>query len=66
MWVDLLENYSEDGDIVTDAFGGSGTMFVAAERTKRIAYVMELEPKYADICVARWENETGMTAERID
>jgi DNA methylase len=65
MWIDLYENYSEHGAIVADAFGGSGTAVIAAERTGRKARVCEIEPKYADLIVARWEAETGLTAERI-
>ena len=53
MWVDLLENYSEEGDIVADGFDGSGTTLVAAEQTGRKAYVMELEPKYVAVALER-------------
>lgn len=62
LWIDLLENYTEPGDVVADAFGGSGTTLIAAERTGRIARLCEIEPKYADIIAARWEKETGQTA----
>ena len=65
MWVDLIECYSERDDIVADAFAGSGTMLIAAERTKRIAYVMELEPKYADLCLRRFTAETGIEPELL-
>ena len=53
MWVDLFENYSEPGDLVADAFCGSGTAIVAAEQTKRICVAMELEPKYIAVSLER-------------
>ncbi len=53
MWADLLENYSEPGDIVADAFDGSGTTMVAAEQLGRICYGMEIEPKYVAVSLER-------------
>lgn len=53
MWCDLFENYSENGDVVADAFGGSGTAMVAAEQTGREARLMELEPKYCAVILER-------------
>lgn len=53
MWVDLIENYTEPGAIVADAFDGSGTTLVAAERVRRRAYVMEIEPKYVAVALER-------------
>lgn len=66
MWIDLMENYSDPGDIVADAFGGSGTTIIAAHRTKRKAYVCEIEPKYADLCLRRFEAETGIAPVLVD
>lgn len=57
-----IENSSERGDIVLDLFGGSGTTLLACEATKRKARLMELDPKYCDVIVARWENATGKKA----
>src|SRR3954451_11150825 len=48
--------------IVLDPFGGSGTTIIAAEKTGRRARVVELEPKYVDVAVRRWERYTGKTA----
>jgi len=48
---------------VLDPFAGSGTTIIAAERTDRIAYAMELDPRYAQVCVERWQHYTGQTAE---
>lgn len=66
MWIDLMENYSDPGDIVADAFGGSGTTIIAAHRTKRKAYICEIEPKYADLCLRRFEAETGIAPVLVD
>jgi DNA modification methylase len=64
--VELIErairNSSKSRDIVLDLFGGSGTTLIAAERTGRSARLMELDPKYADVIVERWQNQTGGVA----
>ena len=52
------------GDVVLDPFGGSGTTLIAAEKSGRVARVMELDPKYADVIVRRWEDFTGKKAIR--
>lgn len=56
---------SKPGEIVLDLFAGSGTTIMAAEQNKRIAYCMELDPKYVDVIIDRWEKVTGKKAERI-
>lgn len=58
-----IRNSSMIGDVVLDAFCGSGTTLIAAEHTDRIFYGMELDPKYCDVIVARWEKLTGRKAE---
>jgi len=50
---------------VLDLFGGSGSTLIACEKTKRKCYMMELDPKYVDVIVARWEKYTGKKAELI-
>jgi len=55
-------NNTKGGDIVIDSFGGSGTTLVAAEKNGRVAYLMELDPKYCDVIVKRWEEFTGQKA----
>lgn len=57
---------SKPGEIVLDLFGGSGTTVIAAEQNDRIAYVMEYDPKYADVIIDRWEKFTGETAVLLD
>jgi DNA modification methylase len=47
-----------------DLFGGSGSTLIAAEQTGRKAYLMELDPLYSDVIVARYEQFTGQKAER--
>ena len=64
--VELVEraitNSSKSRDIVLDLFGGSGTTLIAAERTGRSARLMELDPKYVDVIVQRWQDYTGNKA----
>jgi site-specific DNA-methyltransferase (adenine-specific) len=64
--VELIEyqilNNTKGQDIVLDLFGGSGTTIIACEKSGRNARVMELDPKYCDVIVKRWEEFTGQTA----
>lgn len=53
---------SAKGDVVLDLFGGSGTTMVACEKTGRKSRLMELDPRYCDVIVSRWEELTGMEA----
>ena len=50
---------------VVDLYGGSGSTLIAAERLKRQAFLMELDPKYCDVIVKRWEEFTGNKAKRV-
>ena len=54
-----IRNSSKSRDIVLDLFGGSGTTMIAAERTARRARLIELDPRYVDVIVQRWEDTTG-------
>jgi DNA modification methylase len=54
-----LANSSKAGDVVVDLFGGSGSTLIACERRGRKARLMELDPKYADVIVRRWQEYTG-------
>ena len=55
-------NNTKVGSVVLDSFGGSGTTLIAAERAGRKALLMELDPKYCDVIVKRWEDFTGRKA----
>jgi DNA modification methylase len=57
-----LLNSSKTGDVVADLFGGSGSTLIACERRNRNARLMELDPKYADCIVCRWQDYTGKQA----
>jgi len=61
-----LRNSSKSRDIVLDSFGGSGTTLIACEKLGRQARLIELDPKYCDVIVKRWEEFTGKTAVRND
>lgn len=58
----ILEDFSEDGDSVIDAFLGSGTTVIACEKLGRTCYAMEIEPAYVDVALQRWEEFTGEKA----
>ena len=58
-------NSTKPGDLVLDSFGGSGTTLIAAEQMRRRSRLMELDPHYCDVIIARWEKFTGLKAERI-
>ena len=64
--VELFEyqmlNNTKGGDIVLDSFGGSGTTMISAEKNGRNAYLMELDPKYCDVIIKRWQDFTGKEA----
>ena len=62
MVADAIRDVSNRGQIVLDSFMGSGTTLLAAERTARIAYGMDIDPGYIDVCIARWEKMTGREA----
>jgi DNA modification methylase len=56
--------YSKEGSKVLDLFGGSGSTMIAAEKTGRSCYMMEMSPAYCDVIVRRWEEATGKKAVR--
>ena len=60
-----LKKNSKDGDIVVDFFGGSGSTLIGCEQARRKCYMMELDPKYCDVIVKRWERFTEKKAEKI-
>ncbi len=68
--VELVEravrNSSKTRDLVLDPFGGSGTTLIACEKTGRRARLIELDPKYVDVIVRRWEEYTGQKAQKAN
>lgn len=63
--VRMLQNSSKPHDIVLEPFGGSGSTLIACEDTNRFCRAVELDPKYVDVIVKRWENHTGKKAELV-
>jgi site-specific DNA-methyltransferase (adenine-specific) len=61
-----IKNSSQANDIVLDCFGGSGSTLIACEQLGRKCYMCELDPKYVDVIIQRWENFTGQKAELVE
>ena len=59
-------NNHKDAKVVVDLFGGSGTTMMAAEQLGRRCYMMEIDPHYCDVILARWEKLTGKEAKKIN
>jgi DNA modification methylase len=57
-----LRNSSKSRDTILDVFGGSGTTLIACEKSGRQARLIELEPRYCDVAVQRWQEWSGGTA----
>jgi DNA modification methylase len=66
MVADALKDCTRRGDIVLDTFAGAGTTILAAERVGRRAYSLELEPKYVDVAIRRWQAFTRRDAVHAD
>lgn len=58
----IMRNSSKMGDIVLDSFGGSGTTLIVGEQIGRQSRIMELDPKYCDVIINRWQTLTGQQA----
>lgn len=59
---EILKDFSKDNELVLDCFGGSGSTLIACEQLNRKCYMMEFEPHYIDVIIARWEQFTGEKA----
>ena len=59
---ELIVNSTRGKDLVLDYFLGSGSTLIAAEKTKRVCYGMELDPKYCDVIINRWQQYSGKDA----
>jgi len=64
--VDAIRDCSNRNGIILDPFGGVGTTLIAAEKTRRKARLIEIDPRYVDVTIKRWQHVTGRTAVRID
>ena len=62
---DYILRCSKANTIVADLFGGSGTTLIASEQTGRGCYMMEIEPRYCQIIINRWEKYTGQKAVKL-
>lgn len=62
----MLKNSARPGDLVLDPFGGSGSTLMAADRLGMCARLIELDPKFADVIIRRWQDYTGRRAQRDD
>ncbi len=62
IYLRAIENHTKSGDYVYDPFGGSGTLTIACEKLGRKSLSLELDPKYCDVIVQRWEKFTGKKA----
>ena len=63
---EYIKSMTNEGDAVIESFCGSGTTLIACEQLDRICYGMELDPKYCDVIIQRWENLTGEKAVKIN
>ena len=58
----MLRNSTRPGDVILDPFGGAGSTLIACEMMDRVARLNELEPKFVDVIVKRWQEYTGRVA----
>lgn len=61
-----IQNSSNENEVVLDSFGGSGTTLICCEQLNRKAYLMELDPRYVDVIIERWEKYTGKKAVKLN
>lgn len=65
MLSEILQDFTNEGDIILDVFGGSGSTLIACEQTGRTCYMAELSPEYVDVIIERWESFTGKKAIKV-
>ena len=63
---EILKDFSKENDNIFDGFGGSGSTLMACEQLNRQCYMMEYEPHYVDVIIARWEKFTGKKAKKLN
>lgn len=64
LWTRAIRNHTQAGEAIYEPFAGSGPAFTAAHQLGRVCYGLEIEPRYCDVIVKRWENLTGESARR--
>lgn len=64
--VDIIEQWGKDSEHIVDLYGGSGSTLIAAEQTGKKSFLMEIDPQYCDVIIARWEKFTGKQATKIN
>lgn len=64
--IDIITQWGNKCDIIVDLYGGSGSTLIACEQLNRKCFTMELDPKYCDVIIKRWENLTGNKAKKIN
>ncbi len=62
----LIRNSTKQEEIVLNLFAGSGSTLIACEQTNRTCYTTELDPKYVDVIIKRWEDFTGQKAIKLN
>ena len=62
----FVEKYSKENDLIVDIYGGSGSTLIACEQLNRKCYMMELDPRYVDVIIKRWEDYTGNKAVKLE
>ena len=60
-----IKSSSREGETVLDLFGGSGSTLIACEQLNRRCFTMELDPRYCDVIIKRWETLTGKKAVKL-
>jgi DNA modification methylase len=63
---EYIKAFTNEGDVVAEPFGGSGTTLIACEQLGRECRCMELDPSYCDVIIERWQNLTGETAQKVE
>ena len=64
--VDIVNQWGKNANVIIDLYGGSGSTLIACEQTNRRCFMMELDPKYVDVIINRWEQFTGQKAVKLN
>lgn len=68
LFAEIIHKFDKDNSVknVVDLFGGSGSTLIACEQLDRSCYMMELDPRYVDVIIDRWEQFTGQKAVKLN